>query len=67
MTEFENLEQKLTQLVALHKQIREENRDLRVRAAELDAQNTSLGEKVAAARKRVEALLAQMPDVAQET
>ncbi len=67
MTEFENLEQKLTQLVALHKQIKEENRELRVRAAELDAQNVSLGEKVAAARKRVEALLAQMPDVPQET
>ena len=63
MTEFENLEQKLTQLVTLHKQIKEENRDLRLRAAELDAENKELDAKVGAARERSEALIARLPDV----
>ncbi len=63
MTEFENLEQKLTQLVTLHKQIKEENRDLRLRAAELDAENKKLDAKVGAARERIEALIARLPDV----
>lgn len=63
MTEFENLEQKLTQLVTLHKQIKEENRDLRLRAAELDAENKKLDAKVGAARDRIEALIARLPDV----
>lgn len=61
MTELEHLEQKLAQLVALHKQVREENRDLRLRAMQLDADNKKLAEKVAAARERVEALLARVP------
>ena len=61
MTELEHLEQKLAQLVALHKQVREENRDLRLRAAQLDADNKKLAEKVATARERVEALLARVP------
>ena len=63
MTEFENLEQKLTQLVTLHKQIKEENRDLRLRAAELDAENKKLDAKVGAARDLIEALIARLPDV----
>lgn len=63
MTEFENLEQKLTQLVTLHKQIKEENRDLRLRAAELDVENKKLDAKVGAARERIEALIARLPDV----
>lgn len=61
MTEFENLEQKLAQLVAQHKRIKEENRDLRVQAAKLEAENKALGDKVAGARARIEALVARMP------
>jgi cell division protein ZapB len=61
MTELEHLEQKLAQLVAMHKQVREENRDLRLRAAQLDADNKKLADKVASARTRVEALLARVP------
>lgn len=61
MTEFENLEQKIALLAAQHKQIKEENRDLRQRALGLDAENKRLAEKVEAARARVEALLARLP------
>lgn len=66
MTEFENLEQKLTTLVALTKQIKEENRDLRVRAGELDAENRRLANKVSAARDRIEAMIARLPDGPEE-
>jgi uncharacterized protein (TIGR02449 family) len=61
MTEFENLEQKLTQLVALHKQIKEENRDLRLQGARLETENRALGEKLAEARSRIEAVIARLP------
>lgn len=67
MTELENLEQKVAQLVALHKQVKEENRDLRVRTTEIEAQNKQLGERVTAARERIDALLARIPDVPEET
>ena len=67
MTELENLEQKVAQLVALHKLVKEENRDLRVRATEIEAQNKQLGERVTAARERIDALLARIPDVPEET
>ena len=61
MTEFENLEQKIAQLVAQHKLVKEENRDLRQRAQALDAENKRLGEKVEAARVRLEALIERLP------
>jgi uncharacterized protein (TIGR02449 family) len=61
MTEFENLEQKLTQLVALHKQLKEENRDLRLQGSRLESENRSLGEKLAEARSRIEAVVARLP------
>ena len=67
MTEFENLEQKLTTLVALTKQIKEENRDLRARAGELDAENRKLADKVGAARDRIEAMIARLPDGPEES
>jgi FtsZ-binding cell division protein ZapB len=66
MTEFENLEQKIAQLVLLHKQIKEENRDLRLRAAQLEAENKTLGDKVAGARERLATLVARLPDTAEE-
>ena len=61
MTEFENLEQKLTQLVALHKQFKEENRDLRLQGARLETENRARGEKLAEARSRIEAVIARLP------
>lgn len=61
MTEFENLEQKLTQLVALHKQLKEENRDLRLQGARLETENRALGGKLAEARSRIEAVIARLP------
>lgn len=67
MTELENLEQKVAQLATLHKQIKEENRDLRAQAAVLDAENKRLDGKLSSARERVHALLAQMPDTPEET
>ncbi len=61
MTEFENLEQKIAQLVAQHKLIKDDNRDLRLRVQALDAENKRLTEKVEAARARVEALIERLP------
>lgn len=67
MTELENLEQKVLQLVTMHKQIKEENRDLRAQAALLTAENKRLDGKLSSARERVDALLAQIPDTPDET
>ncbi len=67
MTELESLEQKVAQLATLHKQIKEENRDLRAQAVLLEADNKRLGGKLSAARERVDALLAQLPDTPEET
>lgn len=61
MTDFENLEQKLTQLVALHRQIKDENRDMRLQVAKLESENRALGEKLARARSRIEAVIARLP------
>ncbi len=66
MTEFENLEQKLTQLVAMHKQIKEENRELRLQGARLETENRALGEKLAAARSRIEAVIARLPNTTED-
>ncbi len=66
MNEFENLEQKLAQLVMLHKQAREENRDLRVQVAKLETEHKALGQKVAGARARIETLVARMPAATEE-
>lgn len=67
MTELESLEQKVAQLVAMHKHMKEENRDLRTQAALLEAENKRLDGKLSSARERVDALLAQMPDSPEET
>jgi cell division protein ZapB len=61
MTDFENLEQKLTQLVVLHRQIKDENRDMRLQVAKLESENRALGEKLAQARSRIEAVIARLP------
>ena len=61
MTELESLEQKLTQLVALHTQARDENRELRNRALQLEAENKKLNEKVTAARTKLEEMIERLP------
>lgn len=66
MTELQSLEEKLTLLVGLHQRGRDENRDLRVRVAQLEAENRALADKVKTARERVEALIERLP-VDQET
>jgi cell division protein ZapB len=66
MTEFENLEQKLAQLVALTQQVRDENRELRVHATKLESENKNLTEKVNAARAKLESLISRLPNVEEE-
>ena len=66
MTELENLEQKLAQLVALTHQVREENRDLRVHVTKLESENKNLKEKANAARAKLETLISRLPDVSEE-
>jgi cell division protein ZapB len=66
MTEFENLEQKLAQLVALTQQVRDENRELRVHVTKLESENRNLTEKVTAARAKLESLISRLPDVPEE-
>ena len=63
MTELESFEQKLVQLVALHTQARDEIRALRNRALLLEGENKKLNEKVAAARTRIEEMIAHLPAV----
>ena len=61
MTELETLEQKLIQLVAMHAAARDENRDLRNRALHLESENKKLADKVAAARTKIEEMIARLP------
>ena len=56
------LEQKLAQLVQRMKALREENRDLRQQLAARTDENARLGEKLGAAKSRIEALLKQIPE-----
>jgi cell division protein ZapB len=61
-SELSALEDKLAQLVARLKTLREENRDLRQQLAARADENARLGEKLIAARTRIEALLKQIPE-----
>jgi cell division protein ZapB len=60
--ELSALEEKLTHLVQRLKVLREENRDLRQQLAARTDENARLGEKLNAARSRIEALLKQIPE-----
>jgi cell division protein ZapB len=61
-SELSALEDKLAQLVARLKTLREENRDLRQQLAARADENARLAEKLVAARTRIEALLKQIPE-----
>jgi cell division protein ZapB len=60
--ELDALEAKLAQLVLLLEALREENRDLRQQLANRTDENARLGEKLGAAKSRIEALLKQIPE-----
>jgi len=56
------LEDKIVQLVELTQRLREDNRGLRQQLAQAQNDNKRLGEKVEAARARLEALLERLPE-----
>jgi cell division protein ZapB len=60
--ELSALEDKLGQMLQRLKTLREENRDLRQQVASRTDENARLGEKLAAAKTRIEALLKQIPE-----
>jgi cell division protein ZapB len=60
--ELAHLEEKLAQLVQRLKVLRDENRDLRQQLAGRTDENARLGEKLGAAKSRIEALLKQIPE-----
>ena len=61
-SELSDLEEKLDQLVQRLKALREENRDLRQQLATRTDEGARLGEKLTAAKARIEALLKQIPE-----
>lgn len=60
--EFSSLEEKLDQLVQRLDALRAENRELRQQLAARTDETSRLGEKLAAAKTRIEALLKQIPE-----
>jgi cell division protein ZapB len=60
--EFDALEAKLSQLVQRLEALRDENRELRQQLAQRADENARLGEKLGAAKSRIEALLKQIPE-----
>jgi len=58
------LEQKLTSLIAHTRALRAANESLRRDLAAANARNHALGERVAQAKERLDALLARLPEVA---
>lgn len=60
--ELSALEEKLSVLVQRLKVLRAENLDLRQQMAKGTDENVRLGEKLAAAKTRIEALLKQIPE-----
>jgi cell division protein ZapB len=60
--ELDALEEKLAQLVQRLEALREENRELRQQLATRADENVRLGEKLGAAKSRIEALLKQIPE-----
>ena len=61
-SELAALEERLAQVLQRLKVLREENRDLRQQLAARTDENARLGEKLNAARSRIEALLKQIPE-----
>ena len=60
--DFDALEERLAQLVQRLEALRGENRELRQQLAQRADENARLGEKLGAAKSRIEALLKQIPE-----
>jgi len=60
--DLDALEEKLAQLVQRLTALRDENRELRQQVAMRTDENSRLGEKLGAAKSRIEALLRQIPE-----
>lgn len=61
-SELDGLEEKITQLVRRLEALREENREIRQQLANRTDEIARLGEKLGAAKSRIEALLKQIPE-----
>ena len=61
-SDFDALDEKLAQLVRRLESLRDENRELRQQLAQRTDENARLGEKLGAAKSRIEALLKQIPE-----
>jgi len=61
-SELSGLEEKLALLVQRLNALRTDNRELRQQLAARTDENARLGEKLAAAKARIEALLKQIPE-----
>jgi cell division protein ZapB len=61
-SDFDALVERLAQLVQRLEALRGENRELRQQLAQRTDENARLGEKLAAAKTRIEALLKQIPE-----
>ena len=61
-SELAALEERLAQVVQRLRTLHEENRELRQQVAARTDENARLGEKLNAARSRIEALLKQIPE-----
>ena len=61
-SELSSLEERLAQLVQRMRVLREENRDLRQQLATRTDESARIGEKLQAAKTRIEALLKQIPE-----
>ena len=60
--ELKSLEDKISQFVALCKQLRVDNHQLRQQLASAQNENKQLSEKIVDAKMRLETLLTQMPE-----
>ncbi len=60
--ELSGLEQRLAQLIQRLEALRAENLELRQQLAARTDENARLGEKLSAAKSRIEALLKQIPE-----
>jgi cell division protein ZapB len=61
-SELSTLEDRIAQLVQRMKALREENGELRQQLATKTDENARIGEKLQAAKTRIEALLKQIPE-----
>ncbi|MEO8003316.1 MAG: hypothetical protein ABI771_00280 [Betaproteobacteria bacterium] len=64
--EFTALDDKINQLIQLTQKLRKDNSQLRQNLALIQNENKHLSEKVDGAKVRLEALLAQIPEAANE-